>query len=44
MDAVKKDMQVVGVRVEDTVNRSKWKPLKRKKLYEEEEFTVNTTY
>ena len=25
MDAVKEDMQVVGVRVEDTKNRLKWK-------------------
>ena len=25
MDAVNQDMQVVGVRVEDTKNRSKWK-------------------
>ena len=38
MDAVKEDMQVVGVRVEDTENRVKWKtdslwrPLKRDKL------------
>ena len=24
MDAVKEDMQVVGVRVEDTENRSNW--------------------
>ena len=25
MDAVKEDMHVIGVRVEDTKNRSKWK-------------------
>ena len=25
MDSVKEDMQVVGVRVEDTKNRLKWK-------------------
>ena len=25
MDAVKEDMQIVGVRVEDTKNRVKWK-------------------
>ena len=25
MDAVKEDMQVVGVRIEDTENRGKWK-------------------
>ena len=25
MDAVKEDMQVVGVRIEDTENRLKWK-------------------
>ena len=37
MDAVKEDMQVVGVRVEDTKNRLKWKidslwqPLKTEK-------------
>ena len=41
MDAVKEDMQVVGVRVEDTENRLKWKtdllwqPLKREKLERE---------
>ena len=29
MDAVKKDMQVVRVRVEDTKNRSKWKSVIR---------------
>ena len=38
MNAVKEDMQVVGVRIEDTENRLKWKteslwqPLKRDKL------------
>ena len=37
MDAVKEDMQIVGVRVEDTENRVKWKtdslwrPLKKGK-------------
>ena len=29
MDAVKEDMQVVGVRVDDTKNRSKWKAMIR---------------
>ena len=29
MDAVKEDMQVVGVRVEDTENRVKWKMMIR---------------
>ena len=29
MDAVKEDMQVVGVRVEDTKNRLKWKTVIR---------------
>ena len=29
MDAVKEDMQVVGVRAEDTKNRSKWKAVIR---------------
>ena len=29
MDAVKEDMQVVGVRLEDTKNRSKWKAVIR---------------
>ena len=29
MDAVKEDMQVVSVRVEDTENRLKWKTLIR---------------
>ena len=29
MDAVKEDMQVVGVRVEDTTNRLKWKTVIR---------------
>ena len=38
MDAVREDIQVVGVRVEDTENRLKWEtdllwqPLKRDKL------------
>ena len=30
MDAVKEDMQVVGVRVEDTENRLKWKSREEK--------------
>ena len=29
MDAVKEDMQIVGVRVEDTKNRVKWKTVIR---------------
>ena len=29
MDAVKEDMQVVGVRIEDTKSRSKWKTVTR---------------
>ena len=29
MDAVKEDMQVVGVRIEDTENRVKWKTVIR---------------
>ena len=29
MDAVREDMQVVGVRVEDTENRVKWKAVVR---------------
>ena len=29
MDAVKEDMKVVGVRVEDTKNRLKWKTVIR---------------
>ena len=29
MDAVKEDMQVVGVRLEDTENRVKWKTMIR---------------
>ena len=32
MDAVKEDMQVVGVRVEDTKNRLKWKTVMKIQL------------
>ena len=37
MDAVKEDMQVVGVRLEDTEKRVKWKSCKEEKNEEEDE-------
>ena len=46
MDAVKEDMQVAGVRVEDTENRIKWKAVIRcgdpcdKPKEEEEDYDI----